>query len=57
MIYAIVNQDGVTEIREDSYVLKDNAIPLTDEQYDKLITGIFILQGNELVNNPNPQKP
>jgi len=54
MKYAIVRQDGVTEIREDSYKLPKNAIELTNEQYNQLVSGFFILQDNKIVVNPKP---
>ena len=56
MKYAIVREDGATEIREDSYPLQDGAIVLTDEQYDQLISGTHILQNGEIVANPTPPK-
>ena len=56
MKYAIVRQDGVTEIREDSLALPENAIELTNEQYAQLVSGFFILQNNEVVSNPNPPR-
>jgi hypothetical protein len=56
MKYAIVREDGATEIREDSYPLQDGAIVLTDEQYDQLISGTHILQNGEIVVNPTPPK-
>ena len=56
MKYAIVRQDGVTEIREDSYPLQPGAIQLTDEQYNQLIGGQYILQNGQIVANPTPPK-
>jgi hypothetical protein len=56
MKYAIVNENGITEIREDNYLLPSNAIELTDEQYSQLTNGQYILQNNEIVINPNPLK-
>ena len=56
MRYAIVRQDGVTEIREDSYPLQQNAIVLTNEQYDQLVSCQYILQNGQIVVNPNPPK-
>jgi hypothetical protein len=56
MKYAIVRQDGVTEIREDNYPLQQGAIQLTDEQYDQLISGQYILQNGQIVVNPEPPK-
>jgi hypothetical protein len=56
MKYAIVLENGITEIREDNYSLPTNAIQLTDEQYSQLISGQYILQNNEIVINPNPIK-
>ena len=55
MKYAVLRQDGVTEIREDSHPLQDGAFVLTDEQYDQLISGTHILQNGQIVANPNPQ--
>ena len=56
MKYAIVRQDGITEIREDSYKLPKNAIELTNEQYNQLVSGFFILQDNKIVVNPKPPR-
>ena len=56
MKYAIIRQDGVTEIREDSYPLQEGAIVLTNEQYDQLISGQYILQNGQIVVNPEPPK-
>lgn len=53
MKYAIVREDGATEIREDSYPLQENAIALTDEQHTQLISGKYILQDGQVVANPN----
>ena len=55
MKYAIVRTDGITEVREDSYPLQEGAIVLTDADYDKLISGLYILQNGQIVENPNPQ--
>jgi hypothetical protein len=56
MKYAIERQDGVTEIRQDSSTSVENAIELTDEQYNQLVSGFFILQDKEIVANPNPPR-
>ena len=56
MKYAIVRQDGITEIREDDYPLQDNAIVLTNEQFDQIRSGFFILQNGIIIDNPNPPK-
>ena len=56
MKYAITRQDGVTEIREDNYVLPDGAVQLSDEQQDKLTSGQYILEAGQIVANPNPLK-
>jgi len=53
MKYALIRQDGVTEIREDSYPLQEGAFALTDAQYDQLISGQYILQNNQITANPN----
>jgi len=56
MKYATVRQDGVTEIREDLHPLQEGVIVLTDEQYDQLISGQYILQDGQIVANPTPPK-
>jgi len=56
MKYAIVRQDGVTEVREDSHPLQQGAIELNDAQYDQLISGQYILQNGQIVANPTPPK-
>ena len=56
MKYAIVRTDGVTEVREDSYPLQEGAIVLTDADYDKLISGQYVLQNGQIVANPTPPK-
>ena len=53
MKYALIRQDGVTEIREDSYPLQEGAFALTNAQYDQLISGQYILQNNQITANPN----
>ena len=53
---AIVNGNGNTEIREDSYPLQDGAVVLTDEQYDQLVNETHIFQTGEIVVNPKPPK-
>jgi hypothetical protein len=53
MKYAIIREDGATEIREDSYPLQANAIALTDEQHTQLISGKYLLQDGQVVVNPN----
>jgi hypothetical protein len=53
MKYAIVDSNGLVEIRQDMYPLKEGAIPLTDEQYAQLISGKYILQNGQVVVNPN----
>jgi len=53
MKYAIVDSNGLVEVRQDMYPLKEGAIPLTDEQYDQLISGKYILQNGQVVANPN----
>ena len=56
MKYALIREDGVSEIREDNYSLPENAIVLTDEQYDFLLSGKYILQNNQIIANPNPTR-
>ena len=53
MKYAITRQDGVTELREDSYPLQINAIQLLDVQYDQLMNGSHIIENGQIVANPN----
>jgi hypothetical protein len=56
MRYATLREDGATEVREDSYPLPEGAFQLTNEQYDQLISGQYILQNGQIVVNPNPPK-
>jgi hypothetical protein len=56
MKYAVIRQDGVTEIREDDHALPDGAIVLNDEQYHQLTSGAYILQNGQIVANPNPPR-
>ena len=56
MKYAIIREDGVTELREDENSLQNNAIQLTNEQYDQLVSGVYILKNGVIVLNPNPPK-
>ena len=56
MKYAIVREDGATEIREDSYDLPTGAIVLTDVQYEQMLNGQMILQNGQIITNPNPPK-
>lgn len=53
MKYAIIREDGITELREDS-VGSANSILLTDEQYNQLILGSHIISNNQVIVNPNP---
>jgi hypothetical protein len=54
MKYAIVRLDGVTEIREDNYTMPAEGIELTDEQYDQLLSGAYIVQNKQIIANPSP---
>jgi hypothetical protein len=56
MKYALIRQDGVVELREDSYELPINAIELTDEQYESLLASDSIISNGVVVANPNPIK-
>lgn len=56
MKYAIVRQDGVIEIRQDSSTFVENAFLLTDEQYAQLIDGKYIFKNGEIVVNPDQDK-
>jgi hypothetical protein len=53
MKYAIVTSEGTIELREDDYALSDNAIKLTDEEYNQLISSKYILQDGKIIDNPN----
>jgi hypothetical protein len=53
MKYAIIRDDGVTEVREDPYDIPTDAIELTDEQYNQLTSGNYVLQNKQIVINPN----
>ena len=50
------NEDGKTEIREDSYPLQTGAIELTNIEYDQLCSGQYILSNGQIIVNPNPPK-
>lgn len=52
MKYAIIRDDGVTEIREDNLTLPIGAIELTNEQHDQLISGKYILKNGIVTVNP-----
>lgn len=56
MKYALIRDDGITEIREDSYPLQENAFVLNENQANQLMSGFFILQNGEIIKNPNPVK-
>ena len=56
MKYAIIREDGKTEIREDSYPLQTGAIELTNIEYDQLCSGQYILFNGQIIVNPNPPK-
>jgi hypothetical protein len=53
MRYAILNSNGVTEIREDSYPLSSDALELTDAQHEQLISGRYIFKNGQIIVNPN----
>ena len=54
MKYAIVRQDGVTELRQDNGHIPSGALELTDEQYDQLCSGDFVLSNGSIVPAPSP---
>lgn len=54
MKYAIVRQDGVTELHEEIGSLPIGAIELNDEQYSQLASGSFVLQGGNIVTYSPP---
>jgi len=56
MKYATLREDGATEVREDSYSLPEGAFSLTDEQYEQLISGQYIVQNGQIVVNPDLPK-
>jgi len=53
MKYVITRENGVTEIREDSYSLQNDAFVLTNEQYEQLMSENFVFQNGQIVVNPN----
>ena len=53
MRYAIVNSNGATEIREDSYPLQSDALELTDAQHEQLTSGKYILENGQIIASPN----
>ena len=56
MKYAIVNSTGVVEIRSDNRnVVPPCGVELTNEQYDSICSGAFIVSGSLVV--PNPATP
>jgi hypothetical protein len=56
MKYVIINTNGVMEIREDSYVMPQNAIQINDPQESQLTSGEYIIQNGQIVINPNPPR-
>lgn len=52
MKYATIRQDGVTELRQSPAAPQD-AILLSDEQYEGLAQGSMILEAGDVVVNPN----
>jgi hypothetical protein len=53
MKYAIIREDGITELREDP-IGTDGAIILTDEQYNQLASSSHIISDGKIIINPNP---
>lgn len=51
MKYAIINQNGDTEIRMDSYELSEGSVPLTDVEYDELLSGKSVLVNGVVIIN------
>jgi hypothetical protein len=56
MIYAVVNSNGATEVREDNHSLPEGAVELNDTQYEQLSSGQYILQNGQIVVNPEPPR-
>ena len=54
MKYAIIREDGITELREDVHEKSDSIIELTDEQYNQLLNSTHIISNGDIVVNPNP---
>lgn len=52
MKYATIRQDGVTELRQSPDAPQD-AILLSDEQYEGLAQGSMILEAGNVITNPN----
>jgi hypothetical protein len=54
MKYAVVKDNGAVETRQDNYPLPEGAIPLSDEDFSKLRSCMYILENGQIVENPNP---
>jgi hypothetical protein len=56
MKYVIVQSNGAVEVREDSYEIPTNAFVLTDDDYNKLLSGTHIFLNGLVIDNPEPLK-
>jgi hypothetical protein len=56
MKYVIVQSNGAVEVREDSYEISTNAFVLTDDDYNKLLSGTHIFLNGLVIDNPEPLK-
>jgi hypothetical protein len=56
MKYVIVQSNGAVEVREDSYEIPTNAFILTDDDYNKLLSGTHIFLNGLVIDNPEPLK-
>jgi hypothetical protein len=56
MKYVIVQSNGAVEVREDSYEVPTNAFVLTDDDYNKLLSGTHIFLNGLVIDNPEPLK-
>ena len=55
MKYTIVNEKGIVEVRQNSDAeIPNGGIALNDSEYSGLLNGTLMLDGNEVVVNPNP---
>jgi hypothetical protein len=52
MKYAVINSFGTVEVREDSYELPENAITLSDDDFNRLLSNTHILLNGLVVENP-----
>ena len=55
MKYILPTETGY-EIRQDSYELPENAVELTDEEYEGFLNDKYVYLDGKIVNNPSQNK-